>query len=67
MPKISWVEIVVTTVYLLNCCMTEGIHMVTPHEKYFGVKVDLSHLTVFSNITFLHVLDEKHKKQDPKS
>ena len=41
LPKSYWVEAVV---YLMNLLITFGIHDVTPHEKCYGRKPDLSHL-----------------------
>ena len=64
MPKIYWAEAVLTVVYLINRCTTEGVHDITPHEKYFGTKLDLSHMKVFGNIAFVHVPDEKRRKLD---
>jgi transposase InsO family protein len=67
MPKIYWAEAAVTAVYLINRCTAEGVHDITPHEKYFGTKPNLSHLKVFGSIAFVHVPDEKRRKLDPKS
>ena len=54
-------------VYLINRCMTEGVHHISPDEKYFGTKPDLSHWKVFGSIAFVHVPDEKRRNLDPKS
>ena len=66
-PQISWAEAAVMAVYLINRCMTEGVHDITAHEKYFGTKLDLSHLKVLVSISFVHVPDEKRRKLNPKS
>ena len=42
MPKSYWAEAAHTAVYLMNWCTTSGVHEVTPHEKYYGRKPDLS-------------------------
>jgi len=39
----------------------------TLEEKFIGKKLDGSHLRVFGCITYVHVLDEKRSKLDPKA
>jgi len=39
----------------------------TPEEKFIGKKPYVSHLRVFGYITYVHVLDEKRSKLDPKA
>ena len=36
------------------------------HELYFGQKPNLTHGRIFGSIVYVHVLDEKRKKLDPK-
>ena len=67
MPKSYWAESANTAVYLMNGCTTSGMHEVTPHEKYFGKKSDLSHTRIFGAIAYMHIPDEKRQKLDPKS
>jgi hypothetical protein len=38
----------------------------TPEEKFIGKKPDVSHLKVFGCIAYMHVLDKKRSKVDPK-
>ena len=66
MSKIFRGEAVVTVVYLLNRCTTEGVHTLTPQKKYFGTKSNLSRFKVFGCIAYLHILDEERSKLDPK-
>jgi hypothetical protein len=61
-----WVEVVATAIYIMNRTPTATIHGMTPEEKFTGKKPDVSHLIVFSCITYVHVLDEKRSKLDPK-
>ena len=42
-------------------------HGVTPHEKFFGKKPDLSHLRIFNSAVYVHIPDEKRQKLNPKS
>ena len=59
MPKSYWAEAAHTAVYLMNRCTTSGVNEVTPHEKYFRKKTDLSHTRIFGAIAYVHILDEK--------
>ena len=56
-----------TDVYLMNQCTTSGVHKVTPHERYYEKKPDLSHNWIFDSIAYVHIPDEKRQKLDPKS
>ena len=56
-----------TDVYLMNQCTTSGVHKVTPHERYYGKKPDLSHTRIFGVIAYVHIPDQKRQKLDPKS
>ena len=67
LPKSYWGEAVNTTVYLMNWCTTSRVHDITPHEKFYGKKPNLSHVRIFGSIAFIHILDEKRQKLDPKS
>ena len=67
LPKSYWVEVVNTVVYLMNRCTTSGEHDVTPCEKFYGKKPNLSHVRIFDAITYIHIPDEKRHKIDPKS
>ena len=51
----------------MNRCTTSGVHDITPHEKYFGKKPDLSHTRIFGAIDYMHIPDEKRQKLDLKS
>ena len=55
-----------TTNYLMNCCTTSGVHDITPYEKFYGKKPDLSHVRIFGSSAFVHIPDEKWQKLDPK-
>ena len=67
MSKSYWAKPVNTAVYLMNRSTTSGVHEITPHEKYFGNKLDLSHVRLFSSLAYVHIPDEKRQKLDPKS
>jgi hypothetical protein len=43
------------------------VHGMTPEEKFIGKKPDVSHLKVFGCIAYVHVLDEKISKLNPKA
>jgi hypothetical protein len=38
----------------------------TPEEKFTSKKLDVSHLRMFGCIAYVHVLDEKRSKLNPK-
>ena len=67
MPKSYWAEVANIVVYHMNRCTISGVHEVTPYEKYYGKKPDLSHVRIFDSLAFMHIPDEKRQKLDPKS
>ena len=66
MPKTYWAEAANSSIYLMNRCTTSRVHDVTPHERYYGNKPDLTHIRIFGSIAFVHILDEKKEQPDPK-
>ena len=67
LPKSYWVDATNTILYLMNRCTTSGVQDVTPHEKLFRKKPDLSHVRIFGSIAYVYIPDEKWQKLDPKS
>jgi hypothetical protein len=67
LPNYFWVEAVTTIVYIMNQTPTTTIHGMTPEEKFTGKKPDISHFKMFGCIAYVHVLDEKRSKLDPKT
>ena len=67
MPKSCWAKAANTAVYLMNRCTTSGVHELTPHEKVFGKKPNLSYVQLFGSIAYVHIPDEKRQKLDSKS
>ncbi len=61
-----WAEVVIIAVYIMNRTPTAAVHGMTPKEKFTGKKPNVSHLKVFGCIAYVHVLDEKRSKLDPK-
>ena len=55
MTKSYWAEAANTSVYLMKSCTTSGVHEVTPHEKYYGKKLDLSHARIFYSTAYVHI------------
>ena len=55
-----------TTIYLQNQTLAYGGKEL-PHELYFEKKMNLTHLRVFDNIAYVHVLKEKRRKLDIKA
>ncbi len=67
LPNYFWVEAVATAIYIMNRTPTATVHGMTPEEKFTGKKPDVSHLRVFGCIAYVHVLDQKRSKLDPKA
>jgi len=67
LPNYFWAEAVATIVYIVNRTPTTVVHGMTPEEKFTGKKPDVSHFRVFRCIIYVHVLDEKRSKLDPKA
>ncbi len=66
LPNYFWTEAVATTVYIMNRTPIAAVHGMTYEEKFIGKKPNVSHLRVFDCIAYVHVLDEKRSKLDPK-
>ena len=66
MPNYYWAEVVATKVYIMNRTPIAIVHGVTLEEKFTRRKPNLSHLKVFGCIAYVHILDKKRTKLDPK-
>jgi transposase InsO family protein len=67
LPNYFWAEVIAIVVYIMNRTPTTTVHGMICEEKFTSKKPDVSHLKVFSCITYVHVLDEKRSKLDPKA
>ena len=68
LPDCYWAEAVATAVYLRNCLPTTALNKkMTPYERWYGRKPDLSHLKVFGCIAYAHIPDVKRTKLDKKA
>ena len=67
LPLHYWAEATTTTVYLMNRCITLGIHNLTLEEVYFRKKPNLTHLKVFGCVCFVHIPQEVRTKMEPRS
>jgi hypothetical protein len=67
LPNYFWAKTVAIVVYIMNRTPTTTVHGMTPEEKFTCKKPDVSHLRVFGCIAYVHVLDEKRSKLDPKA
>ncbi len=66
LPNYFWAKAITTIIYIMNWAPTTAVHGMTPEEKFIGKKPDVSHLKVFGCIAYMHVLDKKRSKVDPK-
>ena len=67
LPKLNWAKAANMALYLMKRCTTSRMHDITPHERLYGKKPDLSHIRIFGSITYVHSPDEKRQKLDPTS
>jgi hypothetical protein len=66
-PNYFWAEAIVTTIYIMNQTPATAIHGMTPEKKFTCKKPNVSHLIMLGYIAYMHVLDEKRSKFDPKA
>jgi transposase InsO family protein len=66
LPNYFWAEAITIAVYIMNLTPIVVVHGMTPEEKFTSKKPDVLHLRVFGCISYVHVLDEKRSKLDPK-
>ena len=64
--KSYWTEAANTVIYLMNHCTISRVHDVTPYEKLYIKKSDLSHVRIFGSIAYKHIPNEKRQKLNPK-
>jgi hypothetical protein len=64
MPAVFWGEAVVTAVYILNRSPTKALNGRTPYETWHGCKPAVSHLRIFSCLTFGKELGHISKLND---
>lgn len=62
-----WDEVVATSVYFLNRCLTNSVKNITPYEAWSGRKPGVTHLKVFGCIAYAHIAEQKRQKNDNKS
>jgi len=67
LPNYFWAETTTTIIYIMNRTPMAVVHGMKPEEKFTSKKPNVSHLKVFNSITYVHVLDEKRSKLDPKA
>ena len=61
-----WAEAVCNAAYVRNRVITSA-HDVTPYEKWYGKKPDVSYLRVFGCTAYAHIPAESRKKFDQKT
>jgi hypothetical protein len=67
LPNYFWAETATTVVYIMNQTPIAIVHGMKPKEKFTSKKPNVSHLKVFNSITYVHVLDKKKSKLNPKA
>lgn len=67
LPKTFWVKTVNTVAYLINRGLSIPLGCKSPKEEWIGKAVSVSHLKVFSYVSYVHINAEKRDKLDAKS
>ena len=68
MPLSFWAEAISTAVYIQNRSPTVQLKDVTPYERWYNKKQDVSNLKIFGCKAFVHISDAKQNgKLDKKS
>lgn len=68
LPNCYWAEAVSTAAYLRNRIITTAFDKkMTPFERWYGRKPDLSHLRVFGCMGYAHIPDVQRQKLDKKA
>lgn len=66
-PKRFWGEVALTTIHILNRCLTKKIVEKTPYEAWKRKNSNVSYLRVFGSMCFKHVPEKLMKKLDDQS
>ncbi|KAF6031758.1 hypothetical protein EB796_009915 [Bugula neritina] len=66
LPKLFWAEAINTAAYTRNCLPTKATS-VTPHERWFGYKPNISHIRVFGCLPYRHIPEQLKSKLDSKA
>lgn len=68
LPKKFWAEAIATAAYLRNRTTTSANdELLTPFEKWYGYKPNISHLKVFGCTAYSHIPPAERKKLDQKA
>jgi transposase InsO family protein len=62
-----WGDAVATSVYILNRCPTSALDMMTPYKAWYEKNPNVNHFRVFGCVAYVHIVDQKRQKLDPKS
>ena len=55
LPMHLWEEASKTAVYVQNCTPHRVLKNKTPEEVFFGKKLEVSHLRIFSCLVYIHI------------
>ena len=67
-PKSFWAEAIATSVYVRNRLPTAAIRdHITPYERWYGKKPNISNARVFGSLAYAHIPDELRQKLDVKA
>jgi hypothetical protein len=66
LPLELWGEAIACATYTLNR-VSNSMSTTTPHQIWYGVKPNVSHLRIFGSIAFIHIPKADRRKLDSKS
>lgn len=66
-PLKLWAECINNVVYALNRSVYTHFAVITPYQRWFGVKPDVSRLRVFGSVTYFFIPDASRQKLDAKA
>lgn len=61
LSKVFWPKAVVTTVYLINKCLSSTISFKTPQELSSSIPFNYEYLRIFNCVVYAHINEEKLK------
>jgi transposase InsO family protein len=62
-----WGDAIATSLYIFNRSPTSALDMMTPYEAWYEKNPNVNHFRVFGYVAYVHVVDQKRQKLDPKS
>ena len=62
LPKQYWAKVISCAVYLLNCCPTKSLQVITLEKTWSDHKPSVTHLQVFGCVAYAKISNVKRTK-----